>query len=61
MSCDWGKIISFWGDIIDLGVILLVFEGVLSVSGDDILIGGKDLLGARLSFYGGILNWGQDH
>ena len=42
-----------------LGGEMISFWGVLFVSNGKIVIEGKGLLRARLSFYEGILNWGQ--
>ena len=56
-----GTLLVLRGTLLTYGGILLVFGGILSVFGGDTLIGGKDLLGVRLSFYGGMLNWGQDY
>ena len=53
-----GEILVFGWTLLTYGGISLVFGGILSLFGGDNLTWGKDLLGARLSFYGGILNWG---
>ena len=49
------------GSTLQLGGNYHFLGGRLSLFGGDILIGGKDLLGVRLSFYGAIFDWEQNY